>query len=100
MQRRKRKDELAAPFGDVRKLLGQLGLEVPWQREHDVGSVLVDLDRVENRDTGAWCETSVFVRIAIHGVLEQITADAAIVEQRVALTGCPITDDSLALGAV
>ena len=40
-----------------------------------------------------------FVRIAVDGVLEQITADTAVVEQRVALAGSAVADDPLAFGA-
>ena len=93
------KDEFAAPVGDVGKLLGQLGLEVPGQRQHDVGPVLVDLGRIVDRNACPRREATVLVRVAVDGVLEQIAADSAVVEQRVALTGCSVTDDSLALGA-
>ena len=93
------KDELAAPVGDVGKLLGQLGLEVPGQCQHNVGSVLVDLGRIVDRNACPRREPTVLVRIAVDGVLEQIAADTAVVEQRVALAGCSIPNDSLALGA-
>ena len=53
MQGGQRKNELATPLGDIGKLLGQLGLEVPGQREHDVGPVLVDLGRIVYRDARA-----------------------------------------------
>ena len=98
MQRGQWKDELAAPLGDVGKLLGQLGLEVPRQRQHDVGPVLVDLSRIVDRNACSRREATVLVRIAVDGVLEQIAADTAVVEQRVALTGCAVADDPLALG--
>ena len=35
-----------------------------------------------------------FVRIAIHGELDEVRADAAMVEQRIALTGRPVASDS------
>ncbi len=71
MQGRQRKNELATPIGDVGELLGQLGLEVPGQRQHDVGSVFVDLGRIVDRNTCARRESTVFVRVAVDGVLEQ-----------------------------
>src|SRR6476659_5087271 len=46
------KDELATPGCNVCKLLGQLGLEVPRQRQHDVGPVLGDLGGIEDRNAG------------------------------------------------
>ena len=38
------------------------------------------------------------IRVAINGVLEQIAADSAVVEQCVALAGAPVTNHSLTLG--
>src|SRR3954470_3031954 len=68
---------------------------VPAQRR----PIFVDLGRIVDRNACPWRESTVLVRVAVDGVFEQITAYAAVVEQRVALTGCSITDDLLALGA-
>ena len=99
MQGRQREDELAAPVGDVGELFGQLRLEVPRQCEDDVGPVLVDLGGLVDRNACARRESTVLVRVAVDGVLEQVGADSAVVEQGVALAGCAVADDSLALGA-
>ena len=98
MQRGEGNDELAAPLRDVGKLLGQFRLEVPRQYEHDVGAILADLRRVVNRNARAWSEATVLVRITVDRVLEQIAANTAVVEQRVALAGRSVSDDPLALG--
>jgi hypothetical protein len=99
MQGGKWKDELATPVGNVGKLVGQLDLEVPRQCQHDVGAVLVDLGWIVDRNPCSGGKATVFVRVAVDGVLEQIAAYTAAIEQRLALGRCSITDDSLALGA-
>ena len=40
-------------------------------------------------------ERALLVRVAIHGVVEEVRADAAVVQQRVALARRPVADDAL-----
>jgi hypothetical protein len=42
-------------------------------------------------------EASVFVRVAVDGVIEEVGADPTVVEQGVALAGCTVADDLLSL---
>src|SRR5690606_26235869 len=89
-------DELRAPADDVVHLADNLVLEVPWQDEDVVRLCLVDrIDRLD-RDMHAWCEAAVFVGIAIDREVEEIGADGAIIEQRVALSRRAVTADLLA----
>ncbi len=52
-----------------------------------------------DRDAGARGESAVLVRVAVHGVLEQIGSDAAVVQKRVALAGRAVADHALAATA-
>src|SRR5215207_10053662 len=80
-----RDDELAAPGADVTHLLDDLVLEVPRQDQDVVGLELVErLDRMD-RDVHAGGEPAVLVRVAIDRELEEVGADPAIVQKRVAL---------------
>ena len=42
---------------------------------------------------------ALLVRVPVDGVVEEVRPDAAVVEERVALAGCPVADDVLALAA-
>jgi hypothetical protein len=57
---------------------------VPGQDEHVVGRSRGSLGR-EDRDARAGGELALLVGIAVDGVVEEVRADAAVVEQRVAL---------------
>src|SRR5690606_36277446 len=92
-----RQDELAAPGGDVAHLLDDLVLEIPRQDQDVVGLARVDRLDLVDRDVHARREASVLVRIAIDGEFHEVSADAAIVQQRVALPGSAVAADDLAL---
>ena len=49
-----------------------------------------------DRDVCARREPSVLVGVAIDGVVEEVGADAAVVEKRVSLARRPVADDLLA----
>ena len=78
-------------------LAHDFGLQVPRQDEQIVGPCLIDgLDRMDG-NVHAGREAAVLIRIAIDREVEEILADAAIVEQRVALPGRAVAADPLAL---
>jgi hypothetical protein len=94
----KRKDELAAPIGDMAELVGQFGLQIPRPSQNHVWAVFGDALRVVNRDAHTWREAAMFVRIAVDDVLEQIAADPAVVEQGVFHARRTVADHALAVG--
>src|ERR1700683_2807281 len=93
------KDQLATPFADIAELVDQFGLQIPRQRQYDIGTVIADPLRVVGRDPRPGGEAAMPVRIAVHDVLEEIAADPAVVEQ--GCTGAPrlVADHPLAVGA-
>ena len=52
-----------------------------------------------DRDVGAGQELALLVGVAVDRELEQVGADAAVVEQRVALAGGAVAGDALAVAA-
>src|SRR6266850_7300308 len=90
-------DELAAPFADVRHLLHDLVPEIPGQDQDVVRLGLADPVWVEDRHVGARQELALLVRAAIHRVVEEVRPDAAVVQQGVALAGCAVAGNGLAL---
>src|SRR5262245_36190236 len=93
-QLRDRDDKSPTPTPDVRQLLNDLLLQIPRQNQHIVGTSFADLLRWENWDMGTWQELAMFVWIAVHRVVEEIGADAAIVEQRISLAWCAVASDT------
>ena len=88
-----RDDELAAPSADVAHLLDDLVLEVPRQDQDVVGLERVDrVDRMD-RDVHAGREPAVLVRVAIDRELEEVGADPAVVQKRVALARRAVAAD-------
>ena len=87
-------DEAGPPFADVAHLVDDLVLQVPGQDEDVVGLGLVDgLDRLD-RDVHAGREAAVLVGIAVDREVEEVGADAAVVEQRVALARRAVAADA------
>ena len=82
-----------------RRAARDLVAQVPRQDQDVVGPVGGDALRRVDRDVRARQEHALLVRAAVDGVLEQVLADAAVVEQRVALARGAVADDPLALGA-
>src|SRR5580658_6580993 len=94
---RYRYDELATPLADELQLPHDLVFQIPRQDHDVVGLGLSDPIRVENRDVSARQESTLFVRAPVHGVLDQIFADAAVMQQSCALAGCSVSRHRLAL---
>src|SRR4051812_43629804 len=90
-------DEFAAPFTDFVHLIDDLFFKIPWQNENVIGLRFKDLAGSEDRNVSAGKELALFVWIAVDGVIEEIGADAAIVEQSVSFSGSAIAGDAFAL---
>src|SRR5258708_16164106 len=85
--------EPPAPLTDHSHLLNDLFAQVPRQDEHDVGLALENaLGRVY-RNVSSREIVALLVRAAVHGEIDEFGADAAVVQQRVALRGSPVTRD-------
>ena len=88
---------LAPQSADMAHLRDDLVLQVPGQDQDVVGLGLVDrLDRLD-RNVHARREAAVLVGIAVDREVEEVGADAAVVEQRVALARRAVAADRLAL---
>ena len=92
--------EPAAPLADVGQLLHDLVPQVPGQDEHVVRARLADAPPAR----GSGCACPGRKRPCLCGLrstvyVEQVAADAAVVEQRVALGRRAVADDPLALRA-
>ena len=91
-----RHDERAAPFARVGQLRHDLFLQVPRQDQDVVGPRLGQPLGCVNRNVRARQKLAVLVRIAVDRVVQEIGADAAIVQQRVALARRAVADNLLA----
>ena len=69
------------------------------QDQDVVGTSLLERLRMPDRDVGPGQELALLVRVAVDRELEQVGADAAVVEQRVALAGRAVAGDPLALAS-
>src|SRR5262249_17102039 len=83
-------DQLRAPLLRIGELLCDLFRKIP-RKDHDrirpcVGDALRRLDPYLRPR----CEAPVLVRISIDGVVEEVRADAAVVQQRVPFPGCAV----------
>src|SRR5262245_22276070 len=88
-----RKDELSAPGSDVVELFDDLVAQVPRQNEHVIGPRLGQAFGRVDRDVRARQELALFERTPIDGVLDEVRADAAVVQQSVALAGRAVSGD-------
>src|SRR6185369_16673808 len=93
---RDRHDEARAPVTRVAELRDDLVLEVPRQDEDVVRLYLVDARWMEDWNVGSGQELALLVGVTVYRELDEITSDAAIVQQRVAFARSAIADDALA----
>jgi hypothetical protein len=78
-------------------LVDDLVLQVPGKDQDVVGLSLVDrLDRMD-RNVHARREAAVLIGVSVDREVEEVGADGAIVEERVALAGRAVAADPLAL---
>ena len=92
---RDRHDEPRSPLRGVRELLADLAREVPRQDHDDVGLGLRDpLGRMD-RDVRSRRVLALLVGVPVDRVVEEVRADPAVVEKRVALARRAVADDLL-----
>src|SRR5512147_1618882 len=94
---RDRDDEAPSPLAHVGELVDDLVGQVPGKDQDEVRMGLFECLRMVNRDPGAGQELPLLVRVAVDRELEQVGADAAVVEQRVSLAGSAVADDAFAI---
>src|SRR5258706_3349547 len=94
---RNRYDKLSTPFPYSGHLRHDLVLEIPRQDEQIVRLGFPDLVGVQDGNVCPRQELALLVRIAIDGVVDEIRADAAVVEERVAFARRPVPDHRFAL---
>ena len=90
-------DKPSAPFTDVPHLLDHLFLEIPAEDQDVVRFCVADPLGSEDRNAGSRKEVSLLVRTPVDGVVDEVRTDAALVEQRVALARCTVSDDLLSV---
>src|SRR5579884_1685579 len=90
-----RDDELRPPGARVRELRHDFVLEVPGEDEDVVGPGLVEPRRGEDGDVRPRQELAVLVRVAVDGEVDEVGANAAVVEERVPLPRRPVAGDAL-----
>src|SRR5216684_1211828 len=92
---RDRHDKASIPFSHVGVLLDDLLFQIPRENQHVVRVRLANVLRRIDGNVRAWEELAVFVRVPVHSVFQKVSADAAVVEQRVALAGSAVARHSL-----
>src|SRR5581483_4472042 len=90
-----RYDELAAPVTDMGHLRHDLLLDVPGQDEDEIRSGAIDFLGRQYRYMRAGKEEPLLVGVPVDGEVEEVRPNAAVVQQRIALTGRAITGDVL-----
>ena len=96
-QLRRAHHEPAAPLAHERELLHDLVPQVPGQDEDQVGLGLADgVRRAGSGMCDAGQVVALLVRVEVARVLDEVRADAAVVEQRVALGGRAVAGDPAA----
>src|SRR5262245_42627760 len=91
-----RNDESATPRLDAGHLVQDLLLEVPGKDQDVVGLRLEDPLRSVDRDAAPRQVVALLVRAPVHGVVDEIRPDPAVVEKRVPLPGRSVRRDALA----
>src|SRR6267378_2157615 len=91
-----RHNKLASPFSNAGHLRHDLVFEIPRQNEQIVGLGFLDLVGMQDRDMRSGEELALLVGIAVHGVVDEIRADATVIQQRVAFARGSVSDDRLA----
>src|SRR5919198_2003709 len=90
-----RHDELAAPLADVRHLLDDLVRQVPRQDQHVVRASLADALWMVDRHARPRKELALLVRASVHGEVDEVCSDAAVVEKGVAFPRGAVPSDRL-----
>src|SRR5882762_10331507 len=82
---RYRYDKFSAPRPDIAHLFHDFVLDVPRQDHHVIGLGLGDSVRTEYREASPREKHPLFLRCAVNGVLKEVGADTAIIQQCVTL---------------
>ena len=88
-------DPLASPFPYIGGLLDDFGSGIPRPNEDVIRSGFPDPVRRMDRNMGAWEEPTLFVRVPINCIVDEIGSHSAIIEQCIRLAGCSVTHDRL-----
>src|SRR5882672_7392770 len=94
---RNRYDKLATPLPYSGHLRHDFVLEIPRQNEQIVRLGFLDLVGVQDGNVRTRQELALLVRIAIDGIVDEVGADAAVIEERVAFARRPVPDHRFAL---
>src|SRR5215472_16699488 len=92
-----RENQPSPPRLDVVKLLADLVPEIPGQDENVVGPGLGEAFRRVDRDMRAREELPLLHRAPVNGVLQEIRADPAVIEERVSLARGAVARDGMAV---
>src|SRR2546421_2807524 len=97
---RDRHNELASPIPNECILLHDFLFEIPRQNEQIIGPGTLDLIRRINGDVRSRQELAVLMGIAVDGIVDEVGADGAIIQQGVALARRTVSGNflSTALG--
>src|SRR5262249_54914337 len=94
---RNRNDKFTAPLTYVSHLPYDFFLEIPGKDQDVVWLGLANLVWAEYRNVSSGCEFALLVWVAIDGVVEDVGADTAVVQQSVTFAGCAVAYDLFAL---
>src|SRR3569623_1081235 len=95
-QRGNRNDELGAPLPDVCQLFHDLVLQIPRQNQHVIRPRFGDLLRSKDRNVRARQELAVLVGITIDDVIDEVGANPAVIQERIAFAGSSVTGNAAA----
>src|SRR5215831_3843239 len=90
-------DETAAPLTNELQLLHDFIFQVPRQDNHVVGPRFTNVIRMKDRYVSSGKHPALFVRTAVHRELDEVLADATIVEERGTFSRCTVARHQFAL---
>src|SRR5947207_11966207 len=93
LERRGAHQEPPAPIRDEPELVRDLFPQVPWKDENDVWARPLDLVRVADRDVAPRQVAPLLVRVAVDREVDELGADPAEVEERVAFRRRAVSRD-------
>src|ERR1017187_294950 len=91
-----RHHEFSPPLADERQLLHDFVFDIPGEDDDVIGFRLSNLVRMINRDVCTGEKQRLFVRAAVHRIIDKVRAHAAVVQQRIALCRGAVADNRFA----
>ena len=91
-----RNNHLRTPFACVFQLRGDLFFQIPRHDDDVIGLCMFDLVCREYRNMRTRQVFVMFLGITIHGVVDEVSSNTAIIQKRIRLTRCAIPYDLLA----